>query len=70
MLLLSLMDADYLRAITRPVVTIVIAVALSVLAVLASVGYDTPQWFLGFSIPILLWWFSKRTVKHIKGKMQ
>jgi len=64
------MDADYLRAITRPVVTIVIAVALSVLAVLASVGYDTPQWFVGPGIGILLWWFGERLGGHIKGKIQ
>jgi len=48
----------------------IIATALSILAVLASFGYDTPQWFVGPGIGILLWWFGERTTGHIKGKIQ
>ncbi|GAI35233.1 unnamed protein product, partial [marine sediment metagenome] len=41
-----------------------------ILAVFDAVGYDTPEWFVGPGIGILLWWFGERTTGHIKGKIQ
>ena len=62
------MDPDYIRAATRPVVTVIITVTLCVLAVAATLGCDVPQWFIGFGIPVVAWWFGERLKKHIKEK--
>lgn len=57
----------FFRAITRPAVTIIFA------AVIAQVVIDkieAPSWFLGLASGCILWWFSDRTVQHIKEKKE
>jgi len=60
------MNPDDVRAITRPVVTVLITITLCALAGAATLGYDVPQWFIGFGIPVVLWWFGERLRGHIK----
>lgn len=62
------MDPDYVRALTRPIVTVLITITLCALGVAATLGYDVPQWFIGFGIPVVLWWFGERLREHIKEK--
>lgn len=56
---------ELLRAIVRPVVTIIFA---AVIAQLVIETRPVPEWFLALAIPIIGWWFAERTVQHIKGK--
>jgi len=62
------MDPNLIRAVTRPVVTVLITITLCALAVAATMGYDVPQWFIGFGIPVVLWWFGERLRAHVKEK--
>jgi len=58
---------NFLRAATRPAVTIIFA------AVIAHVVIDriaAPQWFLALANACILWWFGDRTVQHIKEKKE
>ena len=56
---------EIFRAVTRPIVTVIFA---AVIAQVVIEGIDAPQWFLGLAIPIIGWWFTERTVTHIKDK--
>ncbi len=56
---------ELFRAITRPAVTIIFA---AVIAQVVIQGIDAPQWFIGLAIPIIGWWFTERTVQHIRTK--
>jgi len=56
---------NFFRAATRPAVTIIFA---AVIAQVVIDRIDAPQWFLGLAIPIIGWWFTERTVQHIKEK--
>jgi len=56
---------ETLRAATRPIVTVLFAIAI-VFVVVAQI--DAPAWFISLAIPIILWWFGERTVKAIKAK--
>jgi len=55
------------RAITRPAVTIIFA---AVIAQVVVDRIDAPEWFLGLAIPCIAWWFTERTVTHIKEKKE
>ena len=57
--------SDLFRAVARPAVTIIFA---AVIAQVVIERIDAPQWFLGLAIPIIGWWFTERTVQHIKEK--
>jgi hypothetical protein len=57
--------ADFLRAATRPAVTIIFA---AVIAQVVIEGIAAPEWFLGLASGCILWWFGDRTVQHIKTK--
>ena len=56
---------NFFRAVTRPVVTIIFA---AVIAQVVIYRIDAPQWFIALAIPIIGWWFTERTVQHIKEK--
>jgi len=56
---------DLFRAVARPAVTIIFA---AVIAQVVIDGIDAPQWFLALAIPTITWWFTERTVTHIKDK--
>jgi len=58
---------NFFRAVTRPAVTIIFA---AVIAQAVLEGIAVPEWFLGLAIPIIGWWFTERTVQHIKGKKE
>ena len=58
---------NFFRAATRPVVTIIFA---AVIAQVVIDGIDAPQWFIALAIPIIGWWFTERTVQHIKEKKE
>jgi len=58
---------NFFRAATRPAVTIIFA---AVIAQVVVDRIDAPQWFLGLAIPIIGWWFTERTVQHIKEKKE
>lgn len=53
------------RAITRPVVTIIFAATIAQVVV---DKIDAPDWFIGLAVPVILWWFGERTMRHIKEK--
>jgi len=55
------------RAVARPAVTIIFA---AVIAEIVITGIDPPEWFLALAIPIISWWFSERTVTHVKEKKE
>ena len=56
---------ETLRVATRPIVTVLFAIAIA-FVVIAQI--DAPAWFISLAIPIILWWFGERAVKHIKEK--
>ena len=56
---------EFFRAATRPVVTVIFA---AVIAQVVTQGIDCPQWFIGLSISVILWWFGDRTVNHAKER--
>lgn len=56
---------DIFRKATRPVVTVIFAAAI---AQVVTQPIDAPEWFIGLSTVVILWWFGERTMKHIKGK--
>jgi hypothetical protein len=58
---------EMFRAITRPAVTIIFA---AVIAQVVVDRIDAPEWFLGLAIPCIAWWFTERTVTHIKVKKE
>jgi len=53
------------RSVARPAVTIIFA---AVIAQAVVQGIDIPEWFLALAIPIIGWWFTERTVQHIKNR--
>ena len=56
---------EFFRAIARPAVTIIFA------AVIAQVVIDripAPDWFLALAIPTIAWWFTERTITHVKER--
>jgi len=55
---------DIFRKATRPVVTVIFAAAI---AQVVTQPIDAPEWFIGLSTVVILWWFGERTMKHIKG---
>ena len=56
---------DIFRKATRPVVTVIFAATI---AQVVTQPIDAPEWFIGLSTVVILWWFGERTMKHIKGK--
>lgn len=56
---------NFFRAATRPIVTVIFA---AVIAQIVIDRIDAPQWFLGLAIPCITWWFTERTLTHIKTK--
>jgi len=56
---------ELFRAVARPAVTIIFA---AVIAQAVLEGIDVPEWFLALAIPCIAWWFTERTVTHIKEK--
>ena len=55
----------FLRAATRPAVTVIFA---GVIAQVVVQGIDPPQWFLVLASGCITWWFADRTAQHVKGK--
>lgn len=55
--------ATVIRALPRPAITIIFA---AVIADCVASGRTPPTWFLSMAIPIIGWWFTERTVTHIK----
>ena len=58
---------EFLRAITRPAVTIIFA---GVIAQVVIDRIDVPQWFIALATACILWWFGDRTAQHIKDKKE
>ena len=58
---------DIFRAVTRPIVTIIFAATIAQVVV---DKIDAPAQFWGLAIPVILWWFGERTVKHITEKKE
>ena len=56
---------NFVRAITRPIVTIIFT---AVLAQVVVEEIDTPEWFIGLACGVILWWFGDRTIYHIRRK--
>ncbi len=56
---------ELIRGATRPVVTIIFAVAI--LQVVTQ-RIDAPEWFIGLAITVIGWWFVGRAREHIKNK--
>ena len=52
---------DFLRALTRPVVTIIFA---AVIAQVVVERIDAPEWAIGLMIMVISWWFVERSVKR------
>jgi len=57
----------FLRAATRPVVTVIFA---GVIAQVVVQGIDPPQWFLILATSCIAWWFGDRTLQHIQENKQ
>lgn len=55
--------SDLFRSVTRPAVTIIFA---AVIAQVVIDRIDAPEWFLALAIPCITWWFTERTLTHIK----
>ena len=55
---------DFIRAVTRPVVTIVFS---AVLAQVVVERIQAPEWFIALASAVILWWFGDRTFQHLKG---
>ena len=62
------MNPDLIRGATRPIVTVLITITLCALAIADTLGYDVPQWFIAFGIPVVVWWFGERLRGHVKEK--
>jgi hypothetical protein len=57
----------FLRAATRPAVTVIFA---AVIAQVVIQGIEPPQWFLGLAIGCITWWFGDRTAQHIQDRKE
>jgi len=55
---------DFTRAMTRPIVTILFAMAI-VIAVLQEI--DLPPWFLGLATSVVGFWFVDRGIHRWKN---
>jgi len=53
-----------IRAIARPAISVIFA---AVIAQVVIEGRPVPEWFLGLAIPTIAWWFSERTITHLKN---
>ena len=54
------------RAITRPIVTIVM---VAVVAQIVIERIDAPEWFIyGLAMPVILSWFGERAIKRFRGE--
>ena len=58
---------NFVRAATRPAVTIIFA---AVIAQVVTQGITPPEWFLALAIPSITWWFAEWTVTHIKERKE
>ncbi len=58
---------EMLRAVARPVVTIIFTAVIAQAVVERT---EVPQWFLALAIPCITWWFAERTVTHIVERKQ
>ena len=59
---------ELFRKATRPIVTVIFAVAIYQVVV---GKIDAPQWFIGIAVTVILSWFGVRTaqaVKEVKAK--
>jgi len=55
---------EFIRAAARPAITVMFGI---VIAIAVLQGISLPEWFLGMAIPIIGWWFTDRTIQHIKA---
>lgn len=54
------------RAVTRPIITIVM---VGVVAQVVVERIAAPDWFIyGLAMPCILWWFGERAVRRWKGE--
>lgn len=60
------MLADLARAVARPIVTIIFA---AVIAQVVVERIPAPEWFLGLSGAVILWWFTDRTIHRWRDKI-
>jgi len=58
---------EFVRAIARPAISVIFA---AVIAQLVIERITPPDWFLPLAIPCIVWWFSERTITHIKQKRE
>ena len=56
---------EFIKAAARPALSVMFGIAL-VVGVLKGIAF--PEWFLGLSIPAILWWFGERTLTHAKER--
>ena len=61
------MNTSELRAMARPIVTILVGFTLCVIAVASTIGYSAPEWFLGLGGTIVLSEFGLRTFEKSKN---
>ena len=64
---LLILLSNVFRAVTRPTITVIFAVAIARVVV---EGIDAPEWFITLAIGCIAWWFGDRTVQHIKEKKE
>ena len=57
------MNAEFIRAVTRPVLTFT---ALIFLCLMVYQSKDIPQFFIAMVGGMLAWWFGDRTIQHFK----
>ena len=56
---------EIIRAIARPAISIMFAAAIVQIVI---EGITPPDWFLPLAIPSIAWWFTERTIGHIRRK--
>ena len=58
---------DIVRGAIRPIVTVIFA---AVIAQAVTQGTELPTQFWSLAIPCIAWWFTERTVRHIKDRKE
>ena len=58
-------SADIVRAITRPMITIIFA---AVIAQIVVEGIDAPVWFLTMANVVIIEWWGERIIKHVRDE--
>ena len=57
--------AELVRKATRPLVTIIFAIAI---AQVVAGNIEAPDWFVGLAVSIIAFWFGERSIGHLAGK--